>query len=241
MTTPATQTVHEALAANSRASTIFEVLGIDYCCGGERSLREAALLAHASPDELLSLFDDAPAPEPPAPDRLTSPLAEITRYIVEHFHRRARRRLVELLLLARRAAVSHCGVHAELGDVRDDVEQLARELTAHMLVEERYLFRYIDSMESPLTDAEVLVPLFGTLKYPLQSVRHDHSKDLTALADICAVTRGYDPPPGGCDHVKQLYEALQSFELELKEHIAMEDDTLFWRAVELERKSNANG
>jgi regulator of cell morphogenesis and NO signaling len=227
--------VGELLAGSPRASIVFEVVGIDTCCGLSKSLSDAAAAAHIDAGEVVDLLDGREIAAVAAPDG-DAPLREITRYIVAHFHRRARSILVELTELSRRVCSAHTERLATLWDMRDAIEQLVRELVPHMRGEERYHFRYIDSMQSPELDRELLVPLYGTIQYPLHSLRHDHSRDLTVMADLRAITSDFNPPASSCERVQRLYALLASFERELQQHVQIEDQTLFPRAVEMERK-----
>ena len=225
--------VGDLLAAFPRASVVFEIVGIDTCCGRSKSLADAAAAAHIDAGEVVDLLDGREIVSVPAPDR-DAPLTEITRYIVAHFHRRARSILVELTELSRQVCSAHAERLATLWDMKDAVEQLVRELVPHMRGEERYHFRYIDSMQSPALDREILVPLYGTIQYPLQTLRHDHSRDLTAMADLRAIATDFIPPGESCERVQRLYALLATFEQELQQHVQIEDQTLFPRAVAME-------
>lgn len=227
--------VGDLLAGFPRASVVFEVVGIDTCCGHSKSLADAAAAAHIDGGEVVDLLDGREIAPAPAPDR-DALLTEITRYVVAHFHRRARSILVELTELSRQVCSAHSERLAMLWDMKDAIEQLVRELVPHMRGEEQYHFRYIDSMQSPALDREILVPLYGTIQYPLQSLRHDHSRDLAAMADLRVIASDFIPPASSCERVQRLYALLATFERELQQHVQIEDQTLFPRAVEMERK-----
>jgi regulator of cell morphogenesis and NO signaling len=227
--------VGDVLAAFPRASVVFEVVGIDTCCGRSKSLADAAAAAYIDAGEVIDLLDGREIAPVPAPDR-DAPLTEITHYIVAHFHRRARSILVELTELSRRVCSAHTEQLATLWEMRDAIEQLVRELVPHMRGEERYHFRYIDSMQLPALDREILVPLYGTIQYPLQALRHDHSRDLTAMADLRAIASDFNPPASSCEQVQRLYALMAAFEIELQQHVQIEDQTLFPRAVAMELK-----
>jgi regulator of cell morphogenesis and NO signaling len=231
----AAMSVGELLAGSPRASVVFEVVGIDTCCGHSKSLAEAAAAAHIDAGEVVDLLEGREVAPAPAPDR-DAPLTEITQYIVAHFHRRARSTLVALTELSRQACTAHADRLTTLWNIKDAIEQLVRELVPHMRGEERYHFRYIDSMQTPELNRELLVPLYGTIQYPLHSLRHDHSRDLTAMADLRVIASDFNPPASSCERVQRLYALLANFERELQQHVQIEDQTLFPRAVEMERK-----
>lgn len=170
--------VEEILATTPAATAVFEIVGIDSCCNRERPLSQACASAGIETDEVIDLLRGDPVvTQLPAfrsgPD---TTLSELTTMIVEHHHRRARKRLVELIQTARTLCSAHAGRFPELWKVRDHIEMLARDLLPHMRTEERYLFPYIASFAAGARpDTRIVVPLFGTIQFPLQSLRHDHS------------------------------------------------------------------
>jgi len=216
------------------AARVFEIVGIDYCCHRDRSLRDAAAATHLSPDELLQLLDrSAPPTYRPLANAGAAALHDVTRFIVTVHHRRARSMLVNLTLLASEAASAH---GQSVWTLEDLIARIARDLVPHMRREEQYLFPYIDTLQREMgPDETIVVPLFGTVEYPLQSIRHDHSEDLAQLTAIQDATGNFTPPKGACDRLRSLFSLLQEFDSDLREHIRLENDVLFPRSVEAER------
>jgi regulator of cell morphogenesis and NO signaling len=232
--------VEEALSRVPRAAVVFEVLGLDVCCGRSKSLAEAAKSAGVDPNEILNLLEGREVGAPAA-FRDSESLTELTDYIVSKYHRRARWLLIELTILSRETSAGHGDRQHPLWDVKDAVDQLVRELIPHMRAEERYLFPYINSMGSPTPDRTIMVPLYGTIDYPLQSLRHDHSRDVTAMSDLRAITGDFIPLSSSCERVRKMYAMLEDFDLELQRHVELEDHTLFPRAIEWEQKLGRPG
>src|SRR6476469_8150225 len=56
----ATETVGDIVAADFRTAAIFERFGIDFCCGGRRSLSDACRTAAADPDEVIRALAEMP-------------------------------------------------------------------------------------------------------------------------------------------------------------------------------------
>lgn len=50
------RTVRDLAVENPAATGIFEKFGIDYCCGGGKSLREACTAANIEPDKVVELL-----------------------------------------------------------------------------------------------------------------------------------------------------------------------------------------
>lgn len=232
--------VEEILATTPAATAVFEILGIDSCCNRERSLSQASASAGIDTAEVIDLLQGHPVvtPLPVFPTAEGTSLSELTRMIVEHHHRRARKRLVGLIQTARTLCSAHGGRFAELWTVREHIEALARDLLPHMRTEERFLFPYIASFASGAPpDTRIIVPLFGTIQFPLQSLRHDHSDDLRTIATLIHLTRNFIPPEGSCARFRDFYAQLSDFARELQQHIHIENDVLFPRAVEMEKRA----
>ena len=228
--------VGEVADTVARAARVFEITGIDFCDKPNRSLRDAAKTASVDPTELLQLLDPSAGP-PPARElsnAANAPLHEITRHIVNAYHRRARALLVEMTLLASKAASAH--PDKKLWPLVDLIARISRDLVPNMRREEQYLFPYIDSFQREMgPDETIVVPLFGSVEYPMQRIRHDHADDLATLTAIRDATGNFVPPKGACDHISQLYKMLQEFDTDLQQHIRLENDVLFPRAIEAEK------
>ena len=59
MSMTAEKTVRELVLENPAATRVFEKLGIDYCCGGNKSLEEACRAANLPMDQVLDSLEMA--------------------------------------------------------------------------------------------------------------------------------------------------------------------------------------
>ncbi len=88
MTLTATKTVRELAVEIPNATRVFEKLGIDYCCGGDRPLEEACASANVAVDDVLRALEqgsDASA-SVTARDWNTTSLGELVDHIVNKHH-----------------------------------------------------------------------------------------------------------------------------------------------------------
>jgi regulator of cell morphogenesis and NO signaling len=233
-------TVREIVDSDPNGSRIFSILGINYCCGYERSLADGARQAGLGTDEVLDLLSGtmAPAADNRTTDWNKASLTDLADYVVAYHHRRARRDLIHLILLAAEVASGHASRHPEIWELQDELESLSRDLIPHMRREEQYLFPYVRSMESETgPDQTLIFPLFGTIEYPLQAVKHDHNEDLSHLASIRQFADNLAIPSRTCGRLRTLCDLIAAFELELQQHIRLENEVLFPRAIEVERSS----
>lgn len=84
-------------------------------------------------------------------------------------------------------------------------------------------------------EERIAVPLFGNLQYPLASITHDHGDDSNRLLELRKLTGGFMATSDACVRVRNLFEGLAELERDIQEHIRIENQIVFPRAVELER------
>ena len=229
------RTVRDLASRNPAAARIFEKFGIDYCCGGERSLAQACSAAKVSIREVADALEAPPSPQREDRDWQNGSLAELAEYIVERHHRFARQEIQRLIPLFARVVGAHGQNHAELEQIQSSFQALAEELTLHLIKEERMLFPYIEQLESAVCcGGRLALPMFGTVQNPVRMMAMEHDSAGELLRRMRDLANGYALPPDACVSFKELYQALQEFEADLHQHIHLENNILFPRAVNLE-------
>jgi len=130
--------------------------------------------------------------------------------------------------------------HPELLAIRDTFFGLAQELTMHMMKEENVLFPYIVRMEGAVVKNDpVAPPPFGTVQNPVRMMMQEHDGAGEALRQIREASRNFSAPKDACISYQTLYQALPAFEADLHQHIHLENNVLFPRAVEMEDRALA--
>lgn len=238
-------TVRELAQEFPGAARVFERLGIDYCCGGNKSLEEACTSHNFSAGEVLELLTLAKATDAASPnDRnwQSEPLAELVAHINATHHKYTREEIGRLGPLLDKVCSVHGANHPELLHIRARFRGLAEELSAHMMKEERVLFPFIVRMEQAMVHGEpVSPPHFGTVRNPVGMMMHDHDSAGEALRTMRQASADYTPPSEACVSYQTLYKALADFEADLHQHIHLENNILFPRAIEMERGAEAQG
>lgn len=239
MNLDASRTVRDIAVEHPNATRLFEKLGIDYCCGGGKSLADACSAARLSTDEVLKSLSEAVAPAADASaDWAQGELAELARHIVNKHHNYVRNELPRLDQLMAKVASVHGQRHPELLTMRDDLRGLGQELMTHMMKEEHILFPYIAEMEATVRSGRRLrPPMFGTVKNPVQMMIMEHDSAGDALRRMREASDGFTAPADACISFQTLYRALLEFEADLHQHIHLENNILFPRAIEMEAAS----
>jgi regulator of cell morphogenesis and NO signaling len=235
-----TTTVRDLAGGVPGATRVFENFGIDYCCGGRRTLAEACREAGLPIEDLARSLEEAGLASHPGAERdwLQETLTALTEYIIDIHHSFTRQELDRLEKLFDKVCSRHGENHPELFEAQKSFYQLKQDLIPHMLKEEQVLFPYITRMEEAAGDGRAIPPpFFGTVRNPVRMMmtEHDTAGDLLKL--LRSVTNGYATPPDGCISFQTLYQALAAFEADLHQHIHLENNILFPRAVEIEGNS----
>lgn len=233
-------TVREVAVQIPESTRIFEKLQIDYCCGGSRPLMEACDFAGVEVNnviEMLTALDESPASESGTVDFQQLSLTELSAHILETHHIFTRSEMARIEALSAKVIGAHSANHPELFKVENLFQRLCADLKPHMFKEEQILFPYIVSMEqAQAQNHPVPFAPFGTVKSPVRMMMMEHDTAGDILRELRAVTSDYRVPPDGCISYQMLYRALEGFEKDLHQHIHLENNILFPKAVEMESR-----
>ncbi|HWW76891.1 MAG TPA: iron-sulfur cluster repair di-iron protein [Pyrinomonadaceae bacterium] len=240
MTLNTTKTVRELALEVPNATRVFERLKIDYCCGGGRQISEACAAAGVPLDELSRLLDEECADAAEARDFNAGPLSELIRHILDTHHVYTREESARIQALLEKVCGKHGENHPELSEVRAAFVRLDADLQPHLFKEEQILFPYILRLEAARANGG-LPPFapFGTVNNPVRMMMSEHDTAGDLLREIRAAARDFRAPDDACVSFRALYRALEDFEQDLHQHIHLENNVLFPRAVELEATAHA--
>jgi len=105
-----------------------------------------------------------------------------------------------------------------------------------MMKEEVVLFPYIVRMEESVIQKEPVVPSpFGSVENPVAMMMHEHDSAGEALHAMRNGSASYKRPGDACISFQTLYKALADFEADLHQHIHLENNILFPRAIAMEK------
>lgn len=238
MTIGSLQTVGEIAAQSLSALRVLESHGIDYCCGGQRSLQEVCHERGIDAAAVMRELDAAQAlAEADNRDWRTAPLAELARHIVATHHAYLKDELPRLtarLDAVRKAhAARHGAVLEPLGQI---FTALREEMEMHMQKEEMVLFPFMGKLDQAVARGVAApVPPFGSVENPIRIMEHEHEDAGRALAEMRQLTAGFTPPEDACNTFRALYTGLQELERDLHLHVHLENNILFPRAVAIEK------
>lgn len=230
----AARSVRDFVLDKPASARVFETFGIDYCCGGAQTLAEACKAANHSIEEVTAALEtcDVASPEK---DWRSASLTELAQHIVDTHHAFTQAEITRLTGLIAKVVAVHGQNHPELSRVQMTFAGLAEELREHMRKEEDLLFPYIVQMEEAARiKRQPPEPMFGTVQNPVAVMIMEHEASGQALEKIRETTKNYAVPSDGCASYQALYQALPAFAADLHQHIHLENNILFPRAIELE-------
>ncbi|HEY7293161.1 MAG TPA: iron-sulfur cluster repair di-iron protein [Vicinamibacterales bacterium] len=228
-------TVGDVVAADFRAASIFQQFGIDFCCGGRRSVAEACRAAAVDPAVIERALKALPATDDP--DRRHAERWSVDQ-LIDHILDRHHAYLYLMIpiigrYLAKLVDVHGCR-HPELAQTAVAFDHVCADLRQHMTKEERVLFPYVRALGARGDD--VLSPSpFGTVENPIRMIEREHRQAADEMRQIRELTNNYTPPADGCTTYRVAFEELARFERDLHEHVHLENNVLFPKAIELER------
>ena len=142
---------------------------------------------------------------------------ELIDYILKRFHERHRDQLSSVLEDADKVVSVH-GDHERCPrELARILREVAGELEAHMLKEERVLFPMICSGQGAYAVG------------PISVMSAEHEMHLESVAKLDAMTRDECLPEDACGTWRRLFNGVQELITDLRTHIEVENEILFAR------------
>jgi regulator of cell morphogenesis and NO signaling len=215
----ANDTLGRVATTHPASTLVFLRHRLDFCCAGGRRLGDACRAAGLDPEVVIAEIDAEGTARPP--ERWdTRPLPELLDFILTRFHEPLRSDLPALLDAARRVERVHAKKESCPHGLAAVLEQLDAEIRQHLAKEEQVLF---PALRSGNAGANVHMPI-----RVMMQEHDDHGASLRRLRELAT---DFNPPPEACATWRALYAGLDKLESELMEHIHLENNVLFPRAL----------
>lgn len=232
-----TDIIGEVVAKDYRSAAIFKKAGIDFCCRGNRSI-ESAIEKKGEMSNLLNSLNHLLEEQKGNQDIdfQSWPLDLLADYIEKTHHRYVEEKIKEIKPFLRKVVSVHGKSHPELIEVHKEFLKSAGELGAHMKKEELIIFPFIRKMIAKQKNKEGLEKAqFGSLANPIEMMKEEHDQEGKRYRRIASLTNNYSPPADACNTFRVSYAMLKEFEENLHQHIHLENNILFPKAIELEK------
>ncbi|MFN8018067.1 MAG: iron-sulfur cluster repair di-iron protein [Acidimicrobiales bacterium] len=223
-----------ALVDGTASAAVLDRFGLDYCCGGGRTLADACAPLGLHPADVLDALDALAVDgggDPGGEAWASMGPAELVDHLEATHHAWLRGSLDRALPLADKVAGVHGERHPELAEVQRLVHELADDLLPHLQKEERILFPMIRELATAEQSPEFHC---GSLRNPIRVMGMEHDRAGELLAELRAATGGYEVPADGCASYRLLYEELTALEADTHLHVHKENNVLFPAVVAME-------
>lgn len=228
-------TVGDLVAQRPGRSRVFEKLGIDFCCGGKKSLSEACATKGLDAETVLTILLAAEAGT--GSDERNwenASLSDLADHIEQTHHTYLKRELPRLRAMVRKVAAVHGNHHPWMREFDRVYDQFATELETHMLKEEQVLFPLIRALER--SEPGPAAACGHGVENPIRAMESEHDDSGQGLERLHELSGGLTPPADACNTFRAMLDGVRELELDLHQHIHKENNILFPRAIERERR-----
>lgn len=230
-------TVGEIAAKDYRKAEVFKKMGIDFCCGGNKTLSEASREAGVSEQELNTALEQAGQQAASAPDYNKWDIGFLSDYIIQTHHRYVKENAEIIYGLAHKVAQHHGSNHPELIPLADKTKAFLQDLMSHMAKEENILFPRIKKLQERQSHKGFgdEIPV-GFFRNAIQMMEDEHAASGEDLEFFRKLTYNYSLPEDACNSYRYLFEKMKEFENDLFTHIHLENNILFPKAIATEEE-----
>jgi regulator of cell morphogenesis and NO signaling len=222
-------TIGEIVANDFRAASMFKEAGIDFCCGGNKSLSEACKEKGADESYLIQQLETlAQTPVSGAMNFKDWELGFLCDYIMNTHHKFVLKNLPELVFYTQKIADVHGVHHPELIEVASLFTKINEELLQHLKNEEEVLFPAIKETEKNASP-EVKATIISEIK----RMQGEHEFAGGAMDKINVLTNNYFIPEDACNTYRVSLKLLEQFEDDLHIHVHLENNILYPKALKL--------
>ncbi|MBS1542151.1 MAG: iron-sulfur cluster repair di-iron protein, partial [Bacteroidetes bacterium] len=220
------QSLSEIVLRNPAARVIFDKYNLDYCCGGQQALADAAVTLGLEPETIWSEIEILPVSSDAMALRYHDwTMSLLIDFIEQNYHQYVRKSIPLLSELLSKVASVHGEQHPELLSIQSEFEVLASDLLSHMKKEELVLFPALRELEQ--TGGQTDHPIAVMIEHPIAAMEHEHDIAGDLLKSIREYSNHYQVPADGCVTYQLTSRKLEEFDRELVNHIHLENNVLF--------------
>ena len=230
------QTLGEIVASNYQAASVFEKYNIDFCCQGDRLFVDACHAAGVDDEAIAAELSNLQAPTDGV-DFQQWPIDLLTSFIQSRHHQYIERITPTIKQLLDKICEVHGDHHPELLEIRDIFNSSSGDLAVHMKKEELILFPFIRQLSLAKQNRKtVKSKLFDSVTNPIHDMKDDHLDEGEQLERMASISNHYTPPQDACMSFVTTYKMLKEYEMDMHQHIHLENNILFPAAIKLEEE-----
>ncbi|GLR09869.1 iron-sulfur cluster repair di-iron protein [Mixta theicola] len=214
-----TTTLGELAIAIPGSTALFHKYDLDFCCGGKHTLEEMAAKRGLEIGQLEQELQQLTQQKSEEENWLNAPLSALIEHIINRYHNVHRQQLPDLITMAEKVERVHGAKSACPHGLASTIQAVWQHLSEHMMKEERVLFPMIEQ------------GLGAHAGNPIAVMEFEHNEAGEQLEIIKSLTNNLTPPEGACTTWRALYSGIDQFIKDLMQHIHLENNLLFPRAL----------
>jgi len=221
---------------NHKAATVFEKYHLDFCCKGKRSLEQACTEQQLSLSQVTGDLENIFTKDNnrAAIDFEKMNLTQLSDYIVQTHHAYVKNEMPQIYAYLQKVSSKHGERHPELYKIFQTFAAVKEEMEGHMKKEELVLFPRIKELQKLADNENAQLQLnIGYLQSPITVMEQEHDHAGNLLNDIRIFSNDYTPPQDACTTYRLSFAALKAFELDLHQHVHLENNILFPKSISL--------
>jgi regulator of cell morphogenesis and NO signaling len=229
------KTVAEIVTENIKTADVFKKNGIDFCCGGHVLVKEVCDKKGVDYEKLKADILKIGLEKQGNHDFNAWDIDFLTDYIINTHHKYVLEANMIISQYAEKVAKVHGHHYTETIEINKLFNELANELLSHMQKEENILFPHIKTIAKAKKEGTPLSPPpFGNIQNPINMMEAEHTDAGEIIFKIKELTNDFNPPEGACNTFRALYAKLEEYQNDLFQHIHLENNILFPKAIAME-------
>lgn len=232
--------VSEIVKQDYRTADVFRRYDIEYCCGAKWSLDTICMMKGLDVNELKTELEKATRNIQVSNNLRFDewPVDFLADYIVNVHHSYMKHSMPEIKVMLKGFIEEHVKKYPTLAELEISFNQLHKEVFPHMKQEEEILFPYIKQIYHAYSTKESYASLLvRTLRKPVEEVMaKEHESAIRHLHKFRKLTNDYTPPATACVSHKVSFAKLKELDNDLSQHIHLENNILFPKAIAIEKE-----
>lgn len=232
--------VTSIVTGDYRTSAIFRKYGIDYCCGGRIPLQTACERLGLDTDIVLDELNNAirNIQVSGSTNFANWKVDFLIDYIINIHHHYLTQNLPAIADSVERFVEMHQKKYPHLPEMVHLVAELQKNLLPHLVQEEKVIFPYIKQVTHAYENREPYAALLvRTLRKPIENLMSgEHGQISKYLRAMRALTDNYKAPEKACLSHKVALFRLKELDDDLVQHVHLESNILFPKAIAMERE-----
>ncbi len=231
------ETIGQIAASDLRKAEVFKKYGIDFCCGGKKSLRQVCDEKGLDMEVIEAELENPTVTVSSTNDYNRWGADFLADYIYNQHHLYYYNELPGLMGLITKVTEHHGSTHAGLKPLYVMFTHLVKELDEHFKVEEEVVFPYIKALvyAKRTGNLSVLNDKVG-ITDPIKIMEADHEAAGEILDEMRKLTNDYTPPANACNSYQFLFQKLNELDEDMHQHIHLENNILFPKALKLDKE-----